>query len=93
MGGASSLFEETDWEKADGKLRDTDVTLDGKPPTSVYTVVHLVKKQLVNHREYDVTDGGMNLLFTTKVVPGTICCFDVLGPGIDDYLFRITVGK
>ena len=28
---------------------------------------------------------------TTRAVPGTIACFDVLGKGIDEYLLRITV--
>ena len=91
MGGTTSLLDQNDWVKADGKLTDADHTLDGKAPTSAYTIIHLVKKRAMNHREYNVIDDEMNLLFTTQAVPGTICCFDVLGPGIDDYLFRITV--
>jgi hypothetical protein len=91
MGGsASSLLHKTDWKKADGKLTGPHDTVDGSAPTKEYGIVYLVKRG-VNQREYDVTDSEMNLLFTTRAVPGTIACFDVLGRGIDEYVLRVTV--
>ena len=90
MGGGLSLLQETDWEKADGKLRGAHETIDGAPPLEEYGVFELTKKG-VNQREYDVTDSEKNLIFTTRAVPGTIACFDVLGKGIDEYLLRVTV--
>lgn len=90
MGGASSLFHVNDWEKADGKLTSSDQTIDRSPPTTAYGIYYLSKRKL-NQREFDVTDADDNLLFTTRAVIGTICCFDVLGKGIDEYLFRVTV--
>ena len=76
MGGATSKLQDTDWEKADGKLSSTEDTLDGAPPTSKYGIYHLTKRG-VNQREFDVTDSESNLLYTTRQVPGTIACFDV----------------
>jgi hypothetical protein len=93
MGGATSKLDENDWEKADGKLiSGSEYTLDGAPPTEAYGVYLLTKKG-VNQREFDVTDAEQNLIYTTRAVPGTIACFDVLGRGIgDDYLLRVNVG-
>ena len=76
MGGATSKFKETDWEKADGKLKVPGDTIDGAHPTSCYGVYYLTKKG-VNQREFDVTDSESNLIYTTRQVPGTIACFDV----------------
>ena len=76
MGGATSKLEENDWEKADGKLRGSEFTVDGAEATNKYSIYYLTKRG-VNQREFDVTDEESNLLFTTKQVPGTIACFDV----------------
>ena len=76
MGGATSKLEENDWEKADGKLRGSEFTLDGADATQKYAIYYLTKRG-VNQREFDVTDEESNLIFTTKQVPGTIACFDV----------------
>jgi hypothetical protein len=90
MGGATSKFDENDWEKADGKLTSSKFTLDGSAPTEAYGVYILTKKG-VNQREFDVTDEDKNLLYTTRAVPGTIACFDLLGKGIGDYRLRVYV--
>lgn len=76
MGGATSKLKENDWEKADGKLRGSDHTVDGANATQKYSIYYLTKRG-VNQREFDVTDEESNLIFTTKQVPGTIACFDV----------------
>jgi hypothetical protein len=90
MGGATSKLDENDWEKADGKLTSAEYTLDGSLPTEAYKVFILTKKG-VNQREFDVTDENKNLLYTTRAVPGTIACFDLLGKGIGDYRLRVYV--
>ena len=76
MGGATSKLDENDWEKADGKLRGPEFTVDGAEATQKYSIFYLTKRG-VNQREFDITDEDSNLLFTTKQVPGTIACFDV----------------
>lgn len=76
MGGATSKLKENDWEKADGKLRGSEFTVDCAESTKKYAIYYLTKRG-VNQREFDVTDEESNLLFTTKQVPGTIACFDV----------------
>eukprot|EP00977_Amphora_coffeiformis_P016412 scaffold5089_cov156-Amphora_coffeaeformis.AAC.9 len=90
MGGATSKLDENNWEKADGKLRGPEFTVDGADATQKYSIYYLTKRG-VNQREFDITDEESNLLFTTKQVPGTIACFDVLGKGIDTYVLRVTV--
>jgi hypothetical protein len=90
MGGATSKLKENDWEKANGKITSCEYTLDGSAPTEAYGVYILTKKG-VNQREFDVTDADKNLLFTTRAVPGTIACFDLMGKGIGDYRLRVYV--
>jgi hypothetical protein len=90
MGGGTSRFEETDWNIAHGRLSSTEETIDGAPPTSKYRV-YTLHKRAVNQREYDVTDEESNLLYSTRIVEGTLAWFDVLGPGIDQYLLRVQV--
>lgn len=90
MGGASSKLNENDWPKADGKIRSPIHTIDGEEPTSEYKIYYMTKKG-VSQREFDITDDDKNLLYTTKAVPGTIACFDVLGHKIGDYLLRVNV--
>ena len=93
MGGATSKFEETDWDKADGKLRaptlddngDNDDNNDGEAfcvtidgaPPTTEFAVYYLNKRGLNQRDFDVTDEEDNLLYTTRQVPGTIACFDV----------------
>ena len=92
MGGGSSRFEETDWENASGKLTSMEETIDGFPPTSKYKVYHINKTAgVINQREYDVTDDESNLLYSTRGIEGRLAWFDVLGPGIDQYLLRVQV--
>lgn len=88
MGGASSLLEETDWEKADGKISSTLDTVDGAQPTEKYELYYITKRGF-NQREFDITDSKNNLLYTTRQVPGTVCSFDVLGKEIGDYKLRV----
>lgn len=85
-----SKFEETDWLAADGKLRNLEDTLDGSPPLSKYSVFYLHKKGF-SQREFDITDEAQNLVYSTRPVPGTIACFDVLGKGLDEYVLRVNV--
>jgi hypothetical protein len=88
MGGASSLLEETNWEKADGKIECPLNTIDGAPPTDHFGLFYIIKKGF-NQREFDVTDSNNNLLYTTRQVPGTICGFDVLGKELGNYKLRV----
>jgi hypothetical protein len=88
MGGTTSKLDENDWNLADGKLQDNEHTIDGAPAMSHYKVYYMNKKS-VNQREFDVVDDNMNLVFTTRSVPGTIACFDILGPGLDSSIVRV----
>ena len=90
MGGGVSRFDETDWQSSSGKLLSGNETIDGSQPTSKYGT-YVLHKRGVNQREYDVTDDQMNLLYTTRCIEGTLAWFDVLGPGLDQYLLRIQV--
>ena len=85
-----SKFEETDWSVADGKLRSPEDTLDGSPPLSKYSIFYLHKKGF-SQREFDITDEAQNLVYSTRPVPGTIACFDVLGKGLDEFVLRVNV--
>ena len=78
MGGAKSKFEQTDWIRANGNLTSSDQTIDGSPPTSAYGVYFLTKQGL-NQREFEITDLEKNLLYSTRIVPGSLCWFDVYG--------------
>lgn len=90
MGGATSKFDENDWSLANGELKENTsmMTVDGAPPTRDYQVYNFMKRHL-NQREFDLTDQDSNLLYTSRQVPGTIACFDVMGRGIDDYKLRV----
>lgn len=92
MGGATSKLEENDWDKADGHLSrfSTTVTIVGAPPTTEYGIYYVTKRGL-NQREFDVTDSQRNLLYTTRAVPKTIACFDVLGRELNQFLLRVNV--
>lgn len=106
MGGAQSLFQENDWDLADGGLLDSSntniiinnhqtTTIDGAEPTLRYGTYFMIKKAvLANQREFDVIDSTSNLLFHVRPSLGTIAGFDVLGVGsaaADDYRLRVTV--
>jgi len=90
MGGTTSLFEQNNWERASGRISNASETIDGADPTDSYNTYYLTKRAL-NQREFDVTDSDHNLLYTTRAVPNTLSCFDVLGPRIDDYVLRVSV--
>jgi hypothetical protein len=82
MGGGTSKFDDTDWEKANGTFNGEALvdTIDGGLPTSRYQTYEL-QKNAYNQREFNVVDTmDKTLLFTTKAVPGTLAWFDVLGP-------------
>jgi hypothetical protein len=82
MGGGTSKFDDTDWEKANGTFNGEALldTIDGGSPTSRYQKYEL-HKNAYNQREFNVVDAeDKTLLFTTKAVPGTLAWFDVLGP-------------
>lgn len=90
MGGTTSKLKENVWEKADGKLRSSNDTIDGAAPTTDYQVYYITKRA-VNQRDFDITDSESNLLYTTRQVPGTIACFDLLGKEMNNYLIRVNV--
>jgi hypothetical protein len=79
MGGATSRFQETNWETSNGQLESVADTIDACPPTEKYNVYDLIKRG-VNQRDFDILDSQQNLLYTTRAVPGTLAWFDVLGP-------------
>lgn len=89
MGGSLSKLDENDWHQADGKLGSAD-TVDGKNPVDSYTIFYLTKRSL-NQREFDVVDSECNLIFTTRPVPGTLACFDLMGRGMNEFILRVTV--
>jgi hypothetical protein len=88
MGGAASRFDETDWDKADGGLREASETFDGKKPSSRHTILTLKKPTIVNQREFEIRDDLNTLLYTSSAVSGTTKWFDFFA---DDgkKLFRI----
>lgn len=88
MGGATSKFDETDWAKADGGLREASETIDGSSPTTHATILSLKKQTMVNQRDYDIRDDQDILLYTTKGIQGTIKSFDLYGKG-GERLFRV----
>jgi len=88
MGGAASKFDETDWTKADGGLREASDTIDGAKPSTHHSILSLKKQNLVNQRDYDIRDDQDILLYTTKGVQGTIKWFDLFGKG-GEKLFRV----
>ena len=90
MGGSSSRFAETDWDKADGKLVSSDETIDNEPPTASYGVYFLTKLG-VSQREYNVSDIDSKLLYRTRAVEGTLAWFDVMGAEQDDFKLRVQV--
>eukprot|EP00546_Thalassionema_frauenfeldii_P002078 CAMPEP_0178936848 /NCGR_PEP_ID=MMETSP0786-20121207/25414_1 /TAXON_ID=186022 /ORGANISM="Thalassionema frauenfeldii, Strain CCMP 1798" /LENGTH=498 /DNA_ID=CAMNT_0020615323 /DNA_START=92 /DNA_END=1588 /DNA_ORIENTATION=+ len=90
MGGGVSRFEETDWQNATGKLTQSKDTIDGSPPTQKYGVYYLHKTG-ANQREYHVTDEDSNLLYSSRMIEGTLAWFDLLGPGLDEFLLRVQV--
>jgi hypothetical protein len=77
MGGSSSRFNETEWDKADGKLASCDSTIDNALPTDAFGIYYLTKLG-VSQREYDVTDSNSNFIYKTRAVEGTLAWFDVL---------------
>lgn len=88
MGGAASKFDDTDWTKADGGLREASQTIDGAMPTTHHTILTLKKQSLVNQRDYDIRDDQDILLYTTKGVQGTVKSFDLYSKG-GERLFRV----
>ena len=90
MGGATSKLAETDWEKADGCLEHDEDTIDRSRPTAVYQSYELIKRSY-NQRECDIIDRNKDLLYSTRLVPGTIACFDVLGRDLDTCVLRVNV--
>jgi hypothetical protein len=88
MGGAASKFDETEWDKVDGGLREASETIDGAMPTSHHTILTLKKQSIVNQRDYEIRDDQDILLYTTKAVQGTAKWFDLFGKG-GEKLFRV----
>ncbi|CAB9515087.1 expressed unknown protein [Seminavis robusta] len=78
MGGAASHFSDTDWEKADGGLKEASETFDGTKPTEGHALFYLTKeKSLVNQRDCELRDEDNTLLYTTCAVEGTTKDFDL----------------
>lgn len=80
MGGASSHFADTDWDKNDGGLREASETLDGSPPTSEHTILTLKKDNVVNQRDFEVRDDADAFLYGSKGIEGTTKWFDLMDP-------------
>jgi hypothetical protein len=78
MGGASSHFADTDWDKNDGGLRDASETLDGRPPTSCHVILTLKKENVVNQRDFEIRDDADEFLYSSKAIEGTSKWFDLL---------------
>mmetsp|Transcript_43683 Transcript_43683/g.105915 ORF Transcript_43683/g.105915 Transcript_43683/m.105915 type:complete len:894 (+) Transcript_43683:299-2980(+) len=83
MGGGISRLESTDWETADGKLDGDSIqqTIDGTLPIGPKFGLYEIQKKTVGQREFDLVNKELELVYTTKSVPGTVSWFDVLGPG------------
>jgi hypothetical protein len=94
MGGASSHFADTDWDKNDGGLREASETLDGRPPTVSHSILTLKKHNLVNQRDFEVRDYDADdeLLYSSKGIEGTTKWFDLLDAK-GDKLFWIQTDK
>lgn len=88
MGGAVSKFDETDWSKADGGLREASQTIDGVIPTTHHSILTLKKDSIINQREYEIRDDQDILLYTSQAVQGTVKSFDLLSKG-GEKLFRV----
>lgn len=78
MGGATSHFADTDWDKSDGGLHEADQTIDKRPPTSCHSILTLKKYNLVNQRDFEIRDDSDELLYTSKGIEGTTKWFDLL---------------
>ena len=78
MGGAASHFGDTDWDKADGGLKEAAATFDGSNPTDSHSIFYLKGKSLVSQRDFEIKDEDNVLLYTTKPVEGTTKDFDLL---------------
>lgn len=92
MGGASSHFADTDWDKVDGGLRDASQTLDGKAPTEAHTILTLRKQTLVNQRDFTITDDAEDLLYRTTAIEGTTKNFLLLD-ALDETIFCVQTDK
>jgi hypothetical protein len=88
MGGANSRFDETNWNKADGGLREASETFDGNKPSAHHIILALKKPNIVNQRNFEIRDDLNKLLYTSQAVSGTTKWFDFLGED-GKKLFRI----
>lgn len=88
MGGSTSRFAETDWDQADGCLKDASETLEGVEPLKRHQILTITRNSLVNPRDFDIKDDKGDLLYTTKAVPGTVKSFELLGKN-NEKLFRV----
>jgi len=78
MGGASSRFADTDWDKNDGGLRKASETLDGSSPTSCHTILTLKKNTVVSQRDFEIRDELEELVYVSKGIEGTTKWFDLM---------------
>jgi hypothetical protein len=78
MGGAASHFAETNWETADGGLKEASETFDGAKPVEEHSIFHIKKKNVVNQRECELRDEDDVLHYSTIATPGTTKDLDVL---------------
>jgi hypothetical protein len=88
MGGAASRFGDTDWDKADGGLKEASATFDGSNPTEAHSIFYLRGKSLVSQRDFEVKDEENGLIYATKAIEGTTKDFDVLDKD-DNRLFHV----
>jgi len=78
MGGASSHFADTDWNKNDGGLRESSETFDGNHPTTSHTILTLKKQNVVNQRDFEIRDDTDEILYQSRGIEGTTKWFDLL---------------
>jgi len=82
MGGAQSHFGSTDWDQADGGVKDATQTFDGAKPTESHALFTLIKnKSPVNQRDYIMSNEDDDMLYTTAAIQGTTKDFDLMTGG------------
>mmetsp|Transcript_37187 Transcript_37187/g.81426 ORF Transcript_37187/g.81426 Transcript_37187/m.81426 type:complete len:251 (-) Transcript_37187:211-963(-) len=81
MGAAESRLDKTEWDKADGGMKDGDVTLAGNTPTHGPKTIILKKTNMNKNRIYDISDDKGNLLLQVKETPVCIQWFELITPG------------
>lgn len=80
MGGVESRFDNTNWDEADGGLSGEAKCMAGQTATHGKKKITLKKKEMLNHRIYDVADAEDTLIFKFKPTPESFQWFELTGP-------------